>query len=119
MNININLGPINFGDSEVILENENPILNTKEIVLKDNLNHNIPLMSNFKIPNNIEEFDNHSFEAINPEEQKLIEEYSNLKEEYKKVKSVIQSHDDKDAHKIKKKIKKRLKEIKSIFKNEK
>jgi hypothetical protein len=135
MNININLGQLNFGESATLKQNESMNINSSmgmsmgESLLIPQI-MNIPLMSSFKIPTNDideEDFDNVNFNnnfeggniTIDPEEQKLIEEYSNLKEEYKNVKSQLESNDNKDLQKLKKKIKKRLKEIKSIFKKDK
>ena len=77
MNININLGhQINFG------QNQAP-LTTSEF-FSGNF-HNIPLampMESFKIPtvdNDEEDFDN--IQSIDPQEQKLIEEYIKMKTE--------------------------------------
>ena len=115
MSININLGrPINFD------ENQTPFTTSQF------LSHNIQTMprtmpmESFKIPtgdNDEEDFDN--LQSIDPQEQKLIEEYSNLKEEYTKVKLEMETNSSKELQKLKKKIKKRLKEIKTIFKKDK
>ena len=105
MNINISLGSIDYSE------------NTNMSFANQNISSNQIIPSSFKIPtNHEEENDDVILESINPEEQKLIQEYSELKEQYKNIKSELETNDSKDTQKLKKKIKKRLKEIKVIFK---
>jgi TATA-binding protein-associated factor Taf7 len=107
MNINISLGSIDNAD------------NKNMSFTNQNINSKQPVLGSFKIPtNHEEEIDDMILESINPEEQKLIQEYSDLKEQYKTIKSQLETNDSKDSQKLKKKIKKRLKEIKAIFKKE-
>jgi hypothetical protein len=114
MNININLShPIEF--------NENQKLFTSSQFSSQNI-QNMPVtiaLESIKIPtadDNEEDFDN--IQSIDPKELELIEEYSNLKEEYLKVKTEMETNSSKELSKLKKKIKKRLKDIKTNFKKD-
>ena len=127
LNISLNLSEVDNKQNISPKNKSNiPNKNSKKISLMEKNNYNIILPLNEENPfsfvninqkeedENSENDDNNQYLNLNPELQKL-------KEEYNKVKNYLDTNKSehpefKDKEKLKKKLKKRLKQIKDIFK---